>query len=227
VAEADALDAAFLLDDLLRLAGPALGEGELGLFGLVVGDALGAPAAPLAGIDDEEGVRLVQAVLPRQIAGQHHDAVAGVFVRLLDLLVGAVDGVGALDLVLQDLLCHGHRLEEAGILILLAISFVSVVISKLVPFKLPVIAYCSLIGLLVASPLCPAREFVIEAAGKINFTAPLTMVGAYAGISISDQLKEFAKQGWKMLLIAALVMIGTFTCSAIIAQIVLSLTHVI
>lgn len=114
-----------------------------------------------------------------------------------------------------------------GILILLAISFVSVVISKLVPFKLPVIAYCSLIGLLVASPLCPAREFVIEAAGKINFTAPLTMVGAYAGISISDQLKEFAKQGWKMLLIAALVMIGTFTCSAIIVQIVLSLTHVI
>ena len=114
-----------------------------------------------------------------------------------------------------------------GILILLAISFVSVVISKLVPFKLPGIAYCSLIGLLVASPLCPAREFVIEAAGKINFTAPLTMVGAYAGISISDQLKEFAKQGWKMLLIAALVMIGTFTCSAIIAHIVLSLTHVI
>ena len=114
-----------------------------------------------------------------------------------------------------------------GILILLAISFVSVVISKLVPFKLPVIAYCSLIGLLVASPLCPAREFVIEAAGKINFTAPLTMVGAYAGISISDQLKEFAKQGWKMLLIAALVMIVTFTCSAIIAQIVLSMTHVI
>ena len=87
--------------------------------------------------------------------------------------------------------------------------------------------YCSLIGLLVASPLCPAREFVIEAAGKINFTAPLTMVGAYAGISISDQLKEFAKQGWKMLLIAALVMIGTFTCSAIIAQIILSMTHVI
>ena len=64
MAEADALDAAFLLDDLLRLAGPALGEGELGLFGLVVGDALGAPAAPLAGVDDEKGVGLVQPVLP-------------------------------------------------------------------------------------------------------------------------------------------------------------------
>ena len=78
----------------------------------------GWPAAALAGVDHEQRVRLVQAVLPRQIAGQHHDAVAGVFVRLLDLLVGAVDGVGALDLVLQDLLCHGHRLEEAGVLVL-------------------------------------------------------------------------------------------------------------
>lgn len=114
-----------------------------------------------------------------------------------------------------------------GIAILLLISFASVVISNIVPFKLPVIAYCSLIGLFIASPLSPIRQFVIDAAGQINFTAPLTMVGAYAGISISDQLKEFAKQGWKMLLIAALVMVGTFTCSAIIAQVVLSLTHVI
>ena len=114
-----------------------------------------------------------------------------------------------------------------GIMILLLISLVSVGISKVVPLKLPVIAYCSLLGLFLACPLSPIREFVIESAGKINFTAPLTMVGAYAGISISDQLKEFAKQGWKMLIIAALVMIGTFIFSAIIAQIGLSVTHVI
>ena len=114
-----------------------------------------------------------------------------------------------------------------GIAILLLISLAAVVVSKVVPIKLPVIAYCSLIGLLVASPLCPAREYVIEAAGKINFTAPLTMVGAYAGISISDKLKEFVRQGWKMLLIAALVMVGTFVASATISQITLSLTNVI
>ena len=117
----------------------------------------------------------------------------------------------------------GPGAKHAAILISLA----AVIISKIIPVKFPVIAYCSLIGLLLASPICPAREYVIEAAGKINFTAPLTMVGAYAGISISDQLKEFARQGWKMLLIAALVMVGTFTCSAIIAQILLSVTHVI
>ena len=114
-----------------------------------------------------------------------------------------------------------------GIAILLLISLAAVVISKIVPLKLPVIAYCSLLGLFLACPLSPIRDFVIESAGKINFTAPLTMVGAYAGISISDQLKEFAKQGWKMLIIAALVMIGTFTFSAIIAQAGLSLTGVI
>ena len=114
-----------------------------------------------------------------------------------------------------------------GIAILLLISLASVGISKIIPLKLPVIAYCSLLGLFLACPLSPIRDFVIESAGKINFTAPLTMVGAYAGISISDQLKEFAKQGWKMLIIAALVMIGTFTFSAIIAQVGLSLTGVI
>lgn len=114
-----------------------------------------------------------------------------------------------------------------GIVILLVISLVSVVISKLVPFKLPVIAYCSLLGLFLACPLSPIREFVIESAGKINFTAPLTMVGAFAGISISDQLKEFAKQGWKMLCIAFLVMAGTFVGSALIANVTLSLTNVI
>ena len=55
MAEADALDAALLLNDLLRLARPALGEGQLRLFGLMVGHALGAPPAALAGVDDEEG----------------------------------------------------------------------------------------------------------------------------------------------------------------------------
>ena len=87
----------------------------------MVGHALGAPAAALAGVDHEEGIRPVQAVLPRQVAGQDHDAVAGVFVGLLDLFIRTVHGVGAGDLVFQDLLRHGHRLEEAGILIFLRV----------------------------------------------------------------------------------------------------------
>ena len=107
-----------------------------------------------------------------------------------------------------------------GILILLAISCVGVVVSKLIPLKLPIVAYVSILGLL-------ARQFVIDAVGKINFTAPLTMVGAYAGISIGDQVKTFAKQGWKMILIGVFVMTGTFIGSAVIAQVVMMLTGTI
>lgn len=114
-----------------------------------------------------------------------------------------------------------------GILILLAIAIAGVAVSKVVPLKLPIVAYVSIIGLLVASPLSPCREFVIASAGKINFTAPLTMVGAYAGISISDQVKTFAKQGWKMILIGIFVMTGTFLFSALISNVVLSLTGAI
>ena len=114
-----------------------------------------------------------------------------------------------------------------GICVLLLISLAAVVVSKLVPLKLPIIAYCSVIGLLVACPFSPIRDFVISSAGKINFTAPLTMVGAFAGISISDQIRDFAKQGWKMILIGFLVMTGTFIGSALVSQLVLSLIHAI
>ena len=58
-----------------------------------------------------------------------------------------------------------------GIAILLLISLASVGISKIVPLKLPVIAYCSLLGLFLACPLSPIRDFVIESAGKINRTS--------------------------------------------------------
>lgn len=114
-----------------------------------------------------------------------------------------------------------------GVLILLAISCAGVFVSKMVPLRLPIVAYVSIIGLLAACPLSPAREFVISSVGKINFTAPLTMVGAYAGISIGDQIHSFMKQGWKMILIGIFVMTGTFVLSAIISQITLTLTGAI
>lgn len=114
-----------------------------------------------------------------------------------------------------------------GIIVLLVISMLAVVCTKLIPLKLPIVAYCSIIGLLAACPLSPIREFVISSVGQINFTAPLTMVGAFAGISIGDQIKTFAKQGWKMIIIGVFVMTGTFLGYAIISQIVLSLTNAI
>lgn len=114
-----------------------------------------------------------------------------------------------------------------GTLILLGIAFAAFIISKVLPFKLPIVAYCSIIGLLVACPLSPVATYVIEATAKINFTAPLTIVGAFAGISIGNEVKTFAKQGWKMVILGILVMTGTFVGSALISQLILKLTNVI
>lgn len=114
-----------------------------------------------------------------------------------------------------------------GALVLLVISLISVVLSKVLPFKLPIVAYCSIVGLLLASPISPISEFIINSANKINFTASLTLVGAFAGISIGGDIKSFTKQGWKMIIIAVFVMTGTFLGSAVVSQIILKITNAI
>lgn len=114
-----------------------------------------------------------------------------------------------------------------GVLILLAISAAAAFLSWLIPLKLPTVAYCSILGLLCACPISPVADVVIQSVGQINFTAPLTMVGAFAGMSISNQIKQFVKQGWKMIVISILVMTGTFFGSLVIAQVVLQLTGTI
>ena len=105
-----------------------------------------------------------------------------------------------------------------GVAILLVVSLCAAFLSKVVPCRLPIVAYCSILGLLIASPISPINTFVINA---------VNMVGAFAGLSMSNQIKNFAQQGWKMIIVAILVMTGTFLGSAIISQIALSLTGAI
>ncbi|SCZ80060.1 hypothetical protein [Acidaminobacter hydrogenoformans] len=114
-----------------------------------------------------------------------------------------------------------------GVLILLGITLLAVAASKIIPIKLPVVAYCSLIGMLLASPISPVSGAILNYASKVNFAAPLTIVGAFAGISIGNEVKTFAKQGWKMIVIGLLVMTGTFIASATISHYVLKFTNVI
>ena len=95
--------------------------------------------------------------------------------------------------------------------------------TKVIPLKLPIVAYCAILGLLCACPFSPIRTFVIDATAKINFTAPFSMVGAYAGLAIGDQLKTFLKQGPKILLVGLLVMTGTFLGSCLWDSAVLKL----
>ena len=146
------------------------------------------------------------------------------YIEWLFLLVIGVCGTGLANFIGYDV---GFMESLPGLAVLVIISMLAVVCTKVIPLKLPIVAYCAIIGLLAACPLSPVRTFVIDAAAKINFTAPFTMVGAYAGLAIGDQLKTFVKQGPKILLVGLLVMTGTFLGSCIWESLILKLTGAI
>ena len=146
------------------------------------------------------------------------------YIEWLFLLVIGVCGTGLANFIGYDV---GFMESLPGLAVLVIISMLAVVCTMVIPLKLPIVAYCAIIGLLAACPLSPVRTFVIDAAAKINFTAPFTMVGAYAGLAIGDQLKTFVKQGPKILLVGLLVMTGTFLGSCIWDSLILKLTGAI
>lgn len=146
------------------------------------------------------------------------------YIEWLFLLVIGACGTGLANFIGYDV---GFMESLPGLAVLVIISMLAVVCTKVIPLKLPIVAYCAIIGLLAACTLSPVRTFVIDAAAKINFTAPFTMVGAYAGLAIGDQLKTFVKQGPKILLVGLLVMTGTFLGSCIWDSLILKLTGAI
>ena len=116
-----------------------------------------------------------------------------------------------------------------GVLLLSAISLVGLTISNFMSrfVKLPSMMYVSLLGLLLACPVSPVKDIVIETTTPVAFLAPATALGAFAGISLGKDLKEFAKMGWKLVLITLFVITGTFIFSALVADVVLKITGAI
>lgn len=116
-----------------------------------------------------------------------------------------------------------------GVLLLSAISLVGLTISNFMSrfVKLPSMIYVSLLGLLLACPVSPVKDIVIETTTPVAFLAPATALGAFAGISLGKDLKDFAKMGWKLVLITLFVITGTFIFSALVADVVLKITGAI
>ena len=116
-----------------------------------------------------------------------------------------------------------------GVLLLSAIALVGLTISNFMSrfVKLPSMMYVSLLGLLLACPVSPVKDIVIETTTPVAFLAPATALGAFAGISLGKDLKEFVKMGWKLVLITLFVITGTFIFSALVADVVLKITGVI
>jgi predicted MFS family arabinose efflux permease len=121
---------------------------------------------------------------------------------------------------------YGVSIEKSlpGIIILTTISVLAVVLVKVLPLKLPIIAYCSILGLLSAAPFSPIHTWVINSADAIQFAAPFTIVGSFAGIAIGDKLKQFVSQGWKYVIVGMVVMTGTFLGSCLWDSMTLNLT---
>lgn len=116
-----------------------------------------------------------------------------------------------------------------GVLLLGAISLIGLTISKFMSrfVKLPSMMYVSLLGLLLACPVSPVKDIVVGTTTPVAFLAPATALGAFAGISLGKDLKDFAKMGWKLVLITLFVITGTFIFSALVADIVLKMTGAI
>ena len=116
-----------------------------------------------------------------------------------------------------------------GVLLLSAISLIGLTISKFMSrfVKLPSMMYVSLLGLLLACPVSPVKDIVVGTTTPVAFLAPATALGAFAGIALGKDLKDFAKMGWKLVLITLFVITGTFIFSALVADIVLKMTGAI
>ena len=116
-----------------------------------------------------------------------------------------------------------------GVLLLSAISLIGLTISKFMSrfVKLPSMMYVSLLGLLLVCPVSPVKDIVVGTTTPVAFLAPATALGAFAGISLGKDLKDFAKMGWKLVLITLFVITGTFIFSALVADIVLKMTGAI
>lgn len=114
-----------------------------------------------------------------------------------------------------------------GMIILILICLAGFILRELIPINFPSIAYISLIGVIVSMPWMPGSEKVVEWTSQVELLALATPILAYAGIAIGRSWTDFMKLGWRSIVVASLVMLGTFLGSAIIAEIVLRFQGII
>ena len=97
----------------------------------------------------------------------------------------------------------------------------------ILPKNLPAIVYISFLAILSTVPGLPWAAFATANIGKIGIMPACTPILAYAGISLGKDLDAFRKQGPAIVLVSLFAFTGTYVGSAIIAQIILSVTGVI
>ncbi len=108
-----------------------------------------------------------------------------------------------------------------GMGILIVVSLLGFILHALIPINFPSVAYISILAVIISMPWMPGSELVVKWTSEINLLALTTPILAYAGIAIGRSWADFVKLGWRTLIIATLVLLGTFLGSAVIAELVL------
>lgn len=119
---------------------------------------------------------------------------------------------------------NGAPLMQAlpGMIILYVMSMIGLVVTRLMPFYLPAVAWVSLVSIILTLPWVPGNEWLNAKLASVNFLAIVTPVLAYAGLALSKrEFTMFRQTGWKLVIVSLLVFTGTFLGSAIIAQVLL------
>lgn len=112
-----------------------------------------------------------------------------------------------------------------GMLLLIAFTLGGMLLGEIIPLKLPVVFWISIIALLATSPLTPYGAILDKQyLSKINMLAIATPILAYAGLSLGKDLKLFKTLSWKIVVVALTVYTGTFVFATTIAEIVLKIT---
>nr|WP_318254732.1 hypothetical protein [Ochrobactrum sp. UNC390CL2Tsu3S39] len=99
------------------------------------------------------------------------------------------------------------------------------ILARFMPFYLPSVAWVSLIAIFITIPGVPGAEYVLANVGELNFLALATPALAYGGLALTRNEFEIARRsGWKIVIVAICVMIGTYLGSVVVADLVLRIT---
>ena len=108
-----------------------------------------------------------------------------------------------------------------GMVILIVISLAGIVAARVLPGGIPAVAYITTLGCFLTYPGFLGSEIVNMYMKKVGFLSLCTPILAYAGISIGKDMDAFKKTGWRIVVLACVIFVGTYLGSAIIAEVIL------
>ncbi|NKK74836.1 hypothetical protein GFM13_31905 [Rhizobium leguminosarum bv. viciae] len=112
-----------------------------------------------------------------------------------------------------------------GMVILYAVSVAGLLLARYIPFYLPSVAWTSLLAILVTIPGLPGSTWILSKVEVLNFLTLATPALAYGGLALTKGEFDIArKSGWKIVIVAICVMLGTYVGSVVIADITLRIS---